>query len=163
MPRLYTVSFSNILVAAAQDMFQINGPTAGALRIRRVIIGSSNTTLPTAQMLSVQARFLPSVVTNGSGGTAPTAQKLDPGDANPNFSCFVNNTTPASTTGTAAILYDNGFHIYNGLDEPEDDGTGRGLGSPVISPGEAWVFQLLSTVSGAVNLSGTCYVEAIGW
>ena len=110
-------------------------------------------------MLGFQARFLPATVTNGSGGTAPTPARVDQGDQAPTITSFVNNTTPASTSGSAVILYQGGCHIYNGLDEDFDD---RRLGSPVFGAGEAWVFQLLSTVTGTAHLSGTVWIEEMG-
>ena len=156
MPRLYSVSFSQVLVAAAQDLFQVAGTAGKMLRIRRITISATDTTAPTAQMLSFSGVFLPATVTPGSGGTVPTPQKIDPGDANPSFTAAVNNTTPAGTSGAAATVYSGGCHIYNGLDERYAEAAED------IGPGEAYVFKLLSTVTGTVHLSGTIFVEEIG-
>lgn len=161
MPRLYTVSFAGVLVSASQDLFQINGPTGSrVLRIRRAVLSSTNVTIPTSQMVQVQARFLPATVTNGTGGTAPTPARTDQGDAAPSFTSLVNNTGAATSSNTPVNLYQSGFHAYNGLDEPFDDANGNG--SPVIGPGEAWVFQLLNNPTGTINFSGTVWVEEFG-
>lgn len=154
MPRQYTVSFSQVAVSAAEDLFQITGGAGRTLRVTRAVVGATDTSLPTAQMLSFEAAFLPATVTPGSGGTSPTAAKADPGDGAPAFTAYANNTTPASTSGSQVKLYEEGVHIYNGLD--------RDFGDPVIGPGEAFVLRLLSTPSGTVHLSGTLWVEESG-
>ena len=55
--RRYRVSFEEVTVSAAQDLFEILGAMGKMLAIRRVQIGASNAT-PTAQQLSLRARFL---------------------------------------------------------------------------------------------------------
>lgn len=155
MARAYTVTFENVLVAAVQDLVQINGAAGKLVRIKRIWIGATDTTPPVAQMLSLRARFLPATVANGSGGTAPTPQRFDPGDAAASATALANNTTKATTTGTAAILEENGAHVYTGYDYTFPQ-------APVIGPSEAFVFELLSTVSGTVNLSGGVTFEEAG-
>lgn len=155
MPRLYTVQFQNVSVAAAQDLFQILGAAGKMLRVIRVEVSNTDTSLATSQMLSFSGVFLPATVTTGSGGSAATPQKVDPGDAQPSFTAMVNNTTPATTSGSAAIVWSGAQHIYNGLDET--------FQHPVlVGPGEGFLLKLLSTVSGTVHLSGTIWCEELG-
>lgn len=161
MPRLYTVSFEQVAVVAPQDLLQINGAAGKMLRIKRTALSSTDTTIPTSQMIALRARFLPATVTNGSVGTAPTPARTDPGDAAPSFTAYANNTTKATSSGTPVVLFEGGCHVYNGYDATFEE-DGRGAASPAIGPGEAWVFELLSTVSGTVHLSGTVWVEEVG-
>ena len=155
MPRLYSVQFQNVAVAAVQDLFQINGAASRTLRVLRVEVGATDTSLPTSQMVSYSASWFAAAVTPGSGGTTPTPQKTDPGDAAPTFTAAANNTTGASTSGATAIVWSGAQHIYNGLDET--------FTQPVlVGPGEAFVLKLLSSVSGTVHRSGTVWVEEIG-
>ena len=155
MPRRYRVVFEQVTVSAAQDMLQITGASGKMLRILRAWVNSTNTTLPTSQMIAIRCRTLPATVTNGSGGTTPTIQKTDIGDASASFTALANNTTKATTSGTAVINDDTGTHISAGYDN-------MFITPPPIGPSEAFVFELLSTVSGTVALSGGVEVEEIG-
>jgi len=155
MPRPYVVTFENISVTAVQDLFQILGATGKTLRILSVSIGATDTTLPNSQMLNLRARYLPATVTNGSGGSTATPAALDPGDAAASFTAKINNTTQASTSGTAIVLGEWGVHIFSGLDYTFPR-------PPVIGPSESFTLELKSTVSGTVHLNGVCLVEESG-
>jgi hypothetical protein len=157
MARRYKVSFENVAVSAAQDLVQVTGATGKLMRILRHWFGVTDTTLPTAQALRLRARFLPATVTVGSGGTTGiTPSRNDPGDAAcSSATCATNNTTQATTSGTAVVLYTNGVHLYNGENwtwtEP-----------PLVGPSEAFVFELLGAPSGTVHLSGGVEFEELG-
>lgn len=157
MGRIYRVQFSNVSVSAAQDLVQITGAAGKMMRILRHWVACSNTTLASGQMLSLRSRFLPATVTVGSGGTTGiTPSKNDPGDAACSSStCATNNTTQATTNGTAVVLYSSGCHLYQG-------DVWNYINPPPIGPSEAFVFELLAAVSGTVNLSGGCEFEEIG-
>lgn len=157
MPRAYHVSFVGVTVAAAQDLIQITGATGKMMRILRIMLGCKDTSVATSQMLSLRARFLPATVTVGSGGTTGiTPSKADQGDAAcSSTTCAVNNTTQATTSGTAVILYANGIHLYQGENFRFDN-------PPCIGPSQAFVFELLGAPSGTVNLSGLVEFEEIG-
>lgn len=155
MPRLYTVQFQNVFAAAPQDLFQVLGAPGKMLRVLRAEIGSTDTALPTSQMLSFSAVFLPATVSSGSGGTSVTPQRVDPGDAAPSFTAMANNTIPGGTSGSSSIVWSGAQHVYNGLDE-------RFERPVLVGPAEAFVLKLLSTVSGMVDLSGTLWVEEMG-
>lgn len=155
MPRTYSVSSEAVTVTAAQDLAQIKGAAGKIVRIKAVSVGATNTTVPTAQMLSLRCRFLPATVTDGSAGSTPTARPLDPGDSAASFTALANNTTKATTSGTATILKEAGVHVFSGYDFAFPV-------PPVIGPSESFVFELLSTVTGTVNLSTEVVVEEIG-
>lgn len=157
MPREYQVTFDAVLVSAAQDLVFIPGATGKMIRILHRWVGATDTTLVAAQSLQLRERFLPATVTAGTGGTTGiTPGKTDPGDA----ACSVttagtNNTGKATTSGTAIVLWSNGVHIWNGYDDELD------VPYP-IGPSEAYVFELESTVSGTVHLSGGVAIEETG-
>ena len=155
MPRTYAVTFEQVSVSAAQDLIQIAGAAGKMLRILRQWVGVTNTTAPTNQQISVRARFLPATVTAGSGGSTPTPRPFDPGDAAASFSAYANNTTKATTGGTAAILEENSANVFAGYDLTF-------IKPPLIGPSESFVFELLSTVSGTINMSGGVIVEESG-
>jgi len=155
MARTYAVTFEQIAVSSPQDLLEIKGATGKMLRILRAFVAATDTTAPTNQQLSLRARFLPATVSDGSGGGTPTPRPMDPGDAAASFTALSNNTSKATTSGTAAILEENACNVFSGYDYmfPRP---------PVVGPSEAFVFELLSTVTGTVHLSGGCIVEEMG-
>ena len=157
MPRTYDVSFENVAVSAAQDLVTIIGAAGKIVKIKRMRVSATDTSIPTAQMLQLRARFLPATVTNGSGGSTPTPRPLDPGDAAASLTAHANDTVKSTTSGTATTLEESGCHIYAGYDftYPQD-------ARPTVGPSEAFVFELLSTVSGTVHMSGGVTVEEHG-
>lgn len=155
MARVYSVNFDNVAVTAAQDLIQVKGAAGKMLRILRQWVTATDTSVPTSQMIRGRSRFLPATVTDGSGGSTPTPQKLDAGDAAASFTALANNTTQATTTGTGLIVETWGAHIYSGYDYAFPR-------PPVVGPSESFTFELESTVSGTVHLSGGVLVEEIG-
>lgn len=147
MPRIYHVTFEDVVVSAVQDLFQVKGAAGKIVKVLRAHIGCTDTTTPTNQQVKIRARFLPATVTDGTGGSAPTPAKNDPGDAAASFSALANNTNKATTSGTAITEGQWGANIYAGMDEAFENPT-------PIGPSESWVLELLSTVGGTVHLSG---------
>jgi hypothetical protein len=157
MGRVYRVTFPGTLVAAPQDLIFLPGAAGKMIRILHRWVGATDTSLVNAQSLELRERILPATVTAGSGGvTGITPSKTDLGDATCSISTAgTNNTTKATTTGTANILWADGTHIWNGYDDDID--------APYpVGPGEAYVFELISTVSGTVHLAGGVEIEEIG-
>jgi hypothetical protein len=157
MGRIYRVTFDNVLVAAAQDLIFIPGAAGKLIRILHRWVASTDTAVPTAQMIQLRERWLPATVTLGSGGTTGiTPTKTDPGDATCSITtAATNNTTKATSSGTPNILFATGAHIFNGYDDT--------LVAPYpIGQNEAYVFELESIVSGTVHMSGGCEIEESG-
>lgn len=157
MPRVYTVSFKNVTIAAAQDLVALKGSTGKTCRLRRVWLYMNDTTLQTAQALRLNVKYGSATVTLGSGGSAPTPRPLDPGDAAASFTCRVNDTTPGTTSGAFTDLTPVGGHNYAGYDYTWPKGE-----EPVFGLNEGAIFELLSTVSGTCNFSGGATVEETG-
>lgn len=157
MPRIYRQTFSGVTVSAAQDLVFIPGAAGKMLEILRVWVSCPDTTLAAAQDISLRARFLPAPVTPGTGGTTgATPTKNDPGDATCSITTAgANNTGKATTSGTAVVILSDGCHLYQGFNH-------RFENPPPIGPSEAFVFELLSTVSGVVTLSGGVEFSEIG-
>lgn len=159
MPRTYQVTFDTVSVSAAQDLVQIVGATGKIMRILRHWVACVNTSVATGQMLSLRARFMPATFTIGSGGTTGiTPSRRDVGDAAcSSTTCATNNTVQATTSGTAIKVYDGGCHLYQG-----DTWTYTPGREPLVGPSEGFVYELLSTVSGTVSLSGGLELEELG-
>lgn len=156
MPRRYRVTAEQLALTAAEDMLQIKGAAGKILRIIEVGWSNTDNTLATAQQLSTRCRFLPTTVTDGSGGGSATIKATDPGDAAASFTALYGNTTKASTNGTAAILYEGGGYIYAGerytFPSP-----------PIVGPSESFVWELLSSaIQGTVHANIWAEVEELG-
>jgi hypothetical protein len=158
--RRYNLNMPPTTVSAAQDLFQFNGVAGLMYRIIRQWISCTDTTIATGQMISLRSRRLPATVTSGSGGTGSlTPANLDPGDATcSSTGNLINSTTKATTSGTAVITWLGSTHLYAAhlWDYEQADQH------IFVPPSTAWVFELLSTVSGTVNLSGGIEIEELG-
>lgn len=157
MARVYTASFKNVTISAAQDLISLKGSTGKTCRVRRVWLYMNDTTIQTAQGLRLNVKYSSATFTAGSGGSAPTPRPLDPGDAAASFTARANDTTPGTTSGSFVDLMPAGGHNYQGFDYTWPKGEG-----PVFGLNEAVVFELLSTVTGTCNFSGGAEVEEVG-
>lgn len=155
MARVYRIMFEDVAVSAVQDLLQIKGAAGKMVRIKRWWWGATDTTAPTNQQIKTRCRFLPATVTDGSGGTTPTVSKNDPGDASASLTALANNTVKATTSGTAIVLDEGGDNVFSGRDI-------MATNPPVIGPSESFVFELLSTPTGTLHLSGGVEVEEMG-
>lgn len=170
MARVYVGQIKNVAISAAQDIWAIIATTTPkSVRLLRCVISATDTTIPTSQMIAIEiALFTGATITAGSGGSTPTAQKVDNGDpANTGFTLAANNTTQATTTGTTNLVYDGGFHAYNGFDESfvVDGSNARGA-MPIFVQAAANAGTILirttSAATGTVHISSTVWVEEAG-
>jgi len=156
MPRRYEVTFENATVAAASDLVSVTGGSGKMLQIIRAWWGPTGNTLATAQNLATRCRVLPATVSAGSGGSSATPRPLDGGDAAATFTARTNDTSKATTNGTARIVDENGRHVYNGYEWQPEEG-------PYVGPTDAFVFELIdASLQGTVKLSGGVEVEEMG-
>lgn len=149
MPRIYRLMFEDVAIAAAQDLCFLPGAAGKIIKPIRAWLECTDTTLPAAQMLKVRARYLPATVTAGtSGSTSQTPAKTDPGDPTCSVSTAgLNNTGKATTSGTAFVLHQGGFYIYNGYDYVF-------LNPDPIGPSTAFVWELLGAPVASTKFSG---------
>lgn len=157
MSRTYTCVTENVSLTAAQDLAQIKNASGSnkMLRIKRCEFNVTDSSPAASQMLRFRARLLPATVTDGSGGTTPTPQPLDHGDVAATFSALMNNTTQATTSGTASVLWADGAFLLSGVDEVF-------IQPPTVAPAQSFVFELLNAPTGTVHGSTTITVEEIG-
>ena len=160
MPRLYVIPFTNIVsIGATQDFWELVGSAGKLTRVKRVVLSASDTTIPTSQMIRVQAGVVSATAALGTGTTSGI-QQVDLGDG-AYGGTYTTNTTVLGT-GTRKVMYNNAFHIYNGMDENFDT-DGRTLAQHQFTgTGEGWYFEMLSTVSGTVHFDGTLWFEESG-
>ncbi len=148
--RVYTVRFENVNVSVVQDLIAIYCGASMAVELHGIVLGQITQTV--VGNLNINVKRLAATVTPGSGGTAPTPQKLSRNDAAATATAHVNDTTPASSSGTAN-LHSDVFNPVNGYQFfwPPDDRPDAGLSEALVVS--------LDTVpaSPPIAMSGTLY------
>ena len=123
LERIYTISFENVTVAAAQDFFAIKASATNGVAIRRISLSAGGVTVPAE--IRLRLKRMPVTFTVGSVGTAPTIQKVNsllPFTAL-SANARVNDTTQGTTSGTAQILMNWQWNVLQDFMEvgPTDD------------------------------------------
>jgi hypothetical protein len=152
--RMYSISFTDVSVSAAQDLINITATAGMAFRIHRIEGGQRTVTAWEAKPLKL-IRF-PATVTAGSGGSTVTPVKLTNGDAAATVTARSNDTTPMTTNGTATILLTEEFVFLNGflvVFTPDE--------RPVIAPSQGVALNLPVAPSGATSMSFTLLIEEL--
>lgn len=146
MSRFYSIQFNNVTVSAAQDLFSVLSTANMAFKLCEFQLSAdaSNTT----SELRLSIKRLPATVTVGSGGAACTVNALASTNAAATITARSNDTTRATTSGTAATLFSASINVLNGwqfLPPPEyrpsfAPSQGMVIGMEV-APGAATVFD----------------------
>jgi hypothetical protein len=111
--RVYSVIFDQVSCSAAQDVFSIKASATVGCKLLAVYLAQS-TKATDANNAQQRWKIRRGQTTQGSGGTTPTAQPVEPGDAAAGGTVHVNDTTQASA-GTIVTLHDDVFNIEAGL------------------------------------------------
>jgi hypothetical protein len=152
---VFTIVCENVSVTAVQDLLAAYAASTKKLQLLAVEIGASGQT--TVGNYPIRLRYLPSTVTAGSGGASVTPKNVNPDGASPSFTAARNNTTQATTGGTASDVVATMLNPINGYywqapvgvgDEPKADLSGAFIVS-------------LDAVSGTLNISATMWVREI--
>jgi hypothetical protein len=156
--RLYSVTFENVAIAAAQDLFEITPADDKPCIIHGLILSNVGGIADAGDAQEELLRLLirRGHTTSGSGGSAPTPGVLNPADAAAAFTAEVNNTTVASV-GTTVDLHADGWNIripYVWLPTPE-------LRPVVTQANTTLVVRLVAAPNDSVQCSGTLYVEEV--
>lgn len=159
--RRYTISFSNVAVAAQQDLFSFKPATDKPVDIVSCYLSNTGIVADSgdAKEALLEVKIVRGNTTIGSGGSNPTAKPV--GKANTAFGPTTNvrvNDTVKVSGGTGDVMHDDGFNHrvgwqYRPLDEERITCT--------ATDGFIAV-QLASTPNEAFNLSGTLTVEEVG-
>lgn len=110
--RIYSAVFSRVTVAAVQDLFYIKAGAGNGIELQYVMLTANAVTSPAE--IQVRIKRLPATVTAGSAGSSPTVNFNDSADTKAAGSTVrANDTTQATTSGTAAILYICEWNVLN--------------------------------------------------
>lgn len=151
--RLYSVGINAVSCTLAQDLFAIY---SGTQRIfRPVSIDLSQSTFTSLQAnLKLSFKRLPTTVTTGSGGTSATINKQSLNDSSAGVTARINDTTQATTSGTAVIWHPTDINPLNGYQWYWPEAT-----RPWIGLSEAFIVSLDTAPTSAAVFSGTLYFE----
>jgi hypothetical protein len=161
--RAYAVTFSNVTLTNAggdQDLFYIKPAADKPCVIEAVYLSNVGGTADAAdaqeELVRLEALRLPATVTAGSGGTAPTPNPISTNDTAAGFTARVNDTTVATTSGTALSLHQDGWNVrvpYVWMPPPEH--------RLLVANAQAIVFRLASTLTDDMAANGTMIVREL--
>jgi hypothetical protein len=154
MGRLYSISFSEVAVAAAQDLVNVTATSGMAFKVHGFQVDQR--TLTSWEAKPVKLLRVPATVTPGSGGSAITPQKMNFGDAAATITARANDTTAMTTSGALSTLWAGEWAFLNGLYvafNPDE--------RPIIQPSQGLALNLSVAPSASTNASGTMLVEEI--
>lgn len=117
--RVYSATFDNVTVSAIQDVFSLLA-AGGRLELHKIRLTSNGVADAVCRL---RLRRFPSTVTVGSGGSAPTVSPVDESDAAGAATVRANDTTQATTTGTAITMWGEQWDVrapFEYLEAPED-------------------------------------------
>ena len=156
MSEVFTIVTKNNSVAAVQDILAAYAASTKILKLIAVEMAANGQT--TVGNYALRLRYFPTTVTAGSGGAAVTPANVNPGGAASSFTARRNDTTQASTSGTAIDLVATQFNPINGY-----------YWQPPVQPGDepgaalsgAFILSL-DGISGTINVSATMWLKEIG-
>lgn len=161
MGRIYTVTFQGTITNAGgdQDLLEILPADDKPVLLRGFRLSQISETGDAAEEgVRISVMRLPATVTSGSGGSSPTPAPLDSTDSAAGFTAEVNNTTVATTNGTAVTLEEMGWNIRN---SPCDFWYPDERFCPKARQGEALIVRLQTTVADDVTGQFTFWIEEL--
>jgi hypothetical protein len=153
---MYAVSFENVAVTAAQDLFMVAPADDKPIALHGFMLGQSTEVGDAAEEM-MRIKVIRGHATVGSAGSAPDAVPLDCAGAADAATCRANDTTIAST-GTAVDLLADCFNERSGYQfwwTPETRPTCSEANGIRI------VIRLMAAPADSVTMNGTLYFEEL--
>jgi hypothetical protein len=153
MGRMYSATFEEVAVTAAQDLFELVAPSDLAVVIHGMTFSQSTDAGDSeSEQLNI---LIHRGTTSGSGGSTPTPNPMVVSTTASTVTVEANNNTTQSTEG--AILHAECFNVMSGFVHWWPPET-----RPVISPSGRLIVELQTAPDDSINMSGTIYFEEIG-
>ena len=159
MSRIYSVPFyGTVTVAGADTDYVYLAPADDKpIKLRGFKIGNRTEVGDTMEEgLRISIIRLPATVTVGSGGSAPTPTPMDSADVAAGFTARVNDTTVATTSGTAVTVEE---FAWNNRNSPFETWWPDSEFAPKVKQGEALVIRQQTTLADDMDAGWTAYVE----
>lgn len=158
--RVYTAEFHAVSVSAQQDLFYIKPAADKICHLHAVYLSNVGGTADAGdaqeELWRIEIIKIPATVTVGSGGGAFTPTPVNVNDAAAGATVRINDTTVATTSGTAIVHHADGMNVripYVYLPPPEH--------RVAIANAAALVVRLVSTPADAVTMNGTIYLSEL--
>lgn len=161
MARIYTVTYNGTITNAGgnTDLLEILPADDKPCRLRGILLSQTSEVADAAEEgLRITVQRFPANVTSGSGGSTVTPTKMDSADVAAGFAAECNNTTVATTDGTAVTAVDMGWNNRNSPYEqwfPDEDFALK------AKQGEAIIVRLESTPADDFTGSFTFWIEEL--
>lgn len=154
LERIFSISFDNVTVAAVQDLFAFKASATNGLAVRRISLSAGGVTAPAEMRLRLKR--MPVTYTIGSGGTAPTIQKVNSllPFAALSTNARANDTAQSTTSGTAQILITWQWNVLQDFLEVPPSDTSRWE----CTANEGLVIDIAATPASTL-MSGTFVFE----
>jgi hypothetical protein len=150
MARVYTVVFENTSVTAIQDLFSLKAGAANGIELHAIELSAGG--VSAAAEIRLRLKRLPSTVTQGSGGSVVTPNTVDSGDTKAStVTAHVNDTTQATTSGTAIIMNAWQWQVLNPFVYYPDRNQGD---ADTCQASEAFILDLAAAPGSSTAISG---------
>lgn len=159
MSRIYTVPYSGTVTNAGgnSDLFEIAPADDKPVKLRGLRLGQISEVGDTAEEgLQISIIRLPATVTSGSGGSAVTPVPMDSANVAAGAACEANNTTVATTNGTAVTVDIIGWNERN---TPYETWWPDPEFAPKVKQGETLVVRMDTTPADDFTFCGSVYIE----
>lgn len=159
MGRIYSVVMQGTVTAAGgdTDWLEITPADDKPVKLRGLLISQISEVGDAAEEgLRFSIIRLPATFTSGSGGSAPTPAPMDSADTAAGFTAEVNNTTVATTSGTAVTLAEFGWNERN---SPYEMWFPDERFAPKAKQGEGLVVRQQTTLADDMTACFTAWCE----
>lgn len=158
MGRKYSIPFNGTYTNAGgnTDLIEIAPADDKPIKLKGFTISQTSEIGDAAEEgIRITVQRLPATFTSGSGGSTPIAGPPDSADNACGATLEANNTTVATTSGTAVTLLDIGWNERN---SPFDYWFPDGW-EPKVKQGEGLVIRGETTVADDITFSITAFIE----
>jgi hypothetical protein len=152
--RTYTINFRAVSISAVQDLCCAYAGASMGIEVVSITLGQVTQT--SVEECAISIKRLPATVTTGSGGGAMTPTPDADTDAAATFTARINDTTPATTNGTAVYPHVDVWNEVNGYQWifPE-------RARPSCKLSEALSFSLDGAPAAARTVSGSMKIREL--
>jgi len=161
MGRIYMVPYTGTLTNAGgdSDLLELLPADDKPIRLRGWVLGQISEVGDAAEEgLRISIIRMAATVTSGSGGSSVTPVPVDSADSAAGFTAECNNTTVATTSGTATVMGELGWNIRA---TPFEFWFPDERFCPVAKQGEGLFVRDQTTVADDVTIAMTFFVEEL--
>lgn len=163
MGRIYAVPFNGTVTTAGGDvdLWSLQAADDIPIRLRGFTLGQLSEVGDTAEEgLRITVKYLPATFTAGSGGSSVTAvaSGSDPGGSTWGFTARVNDTTVATTSGTAIVRDE---FAWNNRNSPYEHWYPDLEFCPIARQTHGIVIRMETTLADDMTFSGVAWVEEL--